>query len=91
MHHPNGFYAALAKRRNEEKKEIPPLLFRNTREDEKANPPPTARQSLITPRVSSVVQEKARAYPQAKLARTQSRRPSITSEPELSTLEKEKN
>lgn len=45
------------------------------------------KSSQPTPRVSAVVQKKALAYPSAKVARDQQRRPSITSAPDLSTAD----
>ena len=59
----------------------PPLTFL-----EKTPKEPT-KSSQPTPRVSEVIQKKALAYPSAKVARSTTRRPSITSAPDLSTAD----
>ena len=58
-----------------------------------SGPPPltfldkTIKLSQPTPLVSEVIQKKALAYPSAKVARSTTRRPSITSAPDLSTAD----
>lgn len=66
---------------------MPPLVFLERKQSTPATTPAPTLQPIPTPtpRQSIAIIEKAQKYPSAVLARTtQTRRPSITSKPELS-------
>jgi len=71
------------KKTEEPRQTIPPLVFLEKKQTTTTTT--TAPAVAPTPRQSAVIIEKAQKYPSAVIARTsQTRRPSITSKPELS-------
>ena len=76
------------KEQTEKPQAMPPLVFLEKKQSTPATTPApttTAPKIAPTPRQSIAIVEKAQKYPSAVLARTsQTRRPSITSKPELS-------